>query len=50
MNGNVAKKRGWYSSPVDDQAHVLAKELIALHPDVLVGNSTPATAALLRER
>jgi putative tryptophan/tyrosine transport system substrate-binding protein len=32
-----------------DQAHVLAKELIALHPDVLVGNSTPATAALLRE-
>jgi ABC-type uncharacterized transport system substrate-binding protein len=32
-----------------DQAHILAKELIALHPDVLVGNSTPATAALLRE-
>ncbi|MGC2076411.1 MAG: ABC transporter substrate-binding protein [Xanthobacteraceae bacterium] len=32
-----------------DQAQVLAKELIALHPDVLVGNSTPATAALLRE-
>jgi ABC transporter substrate binding protein len=32
-----------------DQAQVLAKELIALHPDVLIGNSTPATAALLRE-
>jgi putative ABC transport system substrate-binding protein len=32
-----------------DQAQVLAKELIFLHPDVLVGNSTPATAALLRE-
>jgi putative tryptophan/tyrosine transport system substrate-binding protein len=32
-----------------DQAQLLAKELIALHPDVLVGNSTPATAALLRE-
>jgi len=27
----------------------MAKELIALRPDVLVGNSTPATAALLRE-
>jgi putative ABC transport system substrate-binding protein len=32
-----------------DQAQVLAKELIALHPDVLVGNSTPATTALLHE-
>jgi putative ABC transport system substrate-binding protein len=32
-----------------DQAQVFAKELIALHPDVLVGNSTPATAALLHE-
>jgi putative tryptophan/tyrosine transport system substrate-binding protein len=31
------------------QAQVLAKELIALQPDVLVGNSTPATFALLRE-
>ena len=32
-----------------DQAHRFAKELIALRPDVLVGNSTPATAALLCE-
>jgi ABC-type uncharacterized transport system substrate-binding protein len=32
-----------------DQALVFAKELVALKPDVLVGNSTPATAALLRE-
>jgi putative tryptophan/tyrosine transport system substrate-binding protein len=31
------------------QAQVFAKKLVALHPDVLVGNSTPATAALLRE-
>jgi putative ABC transport system substrate-binding protein len=31
------------------QAQVSAKELIALQPDVLVGNSTPATAALLQE-
>src|SRR6266480_3255041 len=32
-----------------DQAQVFAKELVDLQPDVLVGNSTPATAALLRE-
>src|SRR5215210_608962 len=32
-----------------DQARLFAKELIALQPDVLIGNSTPATAALLRE-
>jgi putative tryptophan/tyrosine transport system substrate-binding protein len=32
-----------------DQAQIYAKELIALQPDVLVGNSTPATAALLHE-
>jgi putative ABC transport system substrate-binding protein len=31
------------------QAQLLAKERVALHSDVLVGNSTPATAALLRE-
>jgi putative tryptophan/tyrosine transport system substrate-binding protein len=32
-----------------NQAQVFAKELVALKPDVLVGNSTPATAALLTE-
>lgn len=32
-----------------DQAQVLAKELVDLGPDVLVGNSTPSSAALLRE-
>ena len=32
-----------------DQAQVFAKELVAFRPNVLVGNSTPATAALLRE-
>jgi putative ABC transport system substrate-binding protein len=32
-----------------DQARLFARELIALRPDVLVSNSTPATAALLRE-
>jgi putative tryptophan/tyrosine transport system substrate-binding protein len=32
-----------------DQARSFAQELVALRPDALVGNSTPATAALLRE-
>jgi ABC-type uncharacterized transport system substrate-binding protein len=32
-----------------DQAHLFAKELVALRPNVLVGNSTPASVALLRE-
>src|SRR5438034_7273714 len=32
-----------------DQAQVYAKELVALRPAILVGNSTPAAAALLRE-
>src|SRR5262249_57901409 len=32
-----------------DQAQVFAKELVALRPDVLVANSTPATSALVRE-
>src|SRR5258708_6792632 len=32
-----------------DQAQRFANELLALRPDILVGNSTPATAALLRE-
>jgi putative ABC transport system substrate-binding protein len=32
-----------------DQAQLFAKELVTLRPDVLVGNSTPASAALLRE-
>jgi putative ABC transport system substrate-binding protein len=32
-----------------DQAQLFAKELVALRPDILVGNSTPATAALLDE-
>jgi ABC-type uncharacterized transport system substrate-binding protein len=32
-----------------DQAPRCAQELVALRPDILVGNSTPATAALLHE-
>jgi putative ABC transport system substrate-binding protein len=32
-----------------DQAQLFAKELIALRPNVLVGNSTPASVALLQE-
>ena len=33
-----------------DEAQRFAKELVALHPDVLLGNSTPAAAALLPRR
>jgi putative ABC transport system substrate-binding protein len=37
-------------APADpDQARTFAKELVAWRPDVQVGNSTPATAALLNE-
>jgi putative ABC transport system substrate-binding protein len=32
-----------------DQAQRFAKELVTSRPDILVGNSTPATAALLQE-
>jgi putative tryptophan/tyrosine transport system substrate-binding protein len=32
-----------------DQYQVLAKELVALHPDVILANTTPITAALQRE-
>src|SRR5262245_15843093 len=32
-----------------DQARILAKELVALQPDVIFSNSTPVTAALQRE-
>src|SRR5262245_51197090 len=38
-----------FAPATPDQAQLSAKELVALHPDVLVGNSTPAAAALLRE-
>jgi ABC transporter substrate binding protein len=43
----------WRSAGPRDALHhapqVYAKELVALRPDILVGNSTPAAAALLRE-
>jgi putative tryptophan/tyrosine transport system substrate-binding protein len=38
-----------FAPATPDQAQIYAKELIALQPDVLVGNSTPATAALLHQ-
>ena len=38
-----------FAPATPEQAQLFAKELVVLHPDVLVGNSTPATAALLRE-
>ncbi|HEU0156181.1 MAG TPA: ABC transporter substrate-binding protein [Stellaceae bacterium] len=38
-----------FSAANPAEAGTFAKELVALHPDVLVGNSTPSTAALLHE-
>src|SRR5262249_11455201 len=53
------EKRGWSEdrnlrieyrfAPAGAQAQVLAKELVALHPEVIFGIPTPAVAALQRE-
>jgi putative ABC transport system substrate-binding protein len=53
------EKRGWSEgrnvhidyrfAPASSQAQVLAKELVGLHPDVILSHSTPITAALQRE-
>ena len=53
------EKRGWSEgrnvridyrfAPDSAQVQVLAKELVALQPDVILANSTPVTAALQRE-
>jgi len=53
------EKRGWSEgrdvridarfAPAGTQAQALAKELVALQPDVILAHSTPVTAALQRE-
>ena len=53
------EKRGWSEdrnvridyrfAPAGAHAQVLAKELVALQPDVILAHSTPVTAALQRE-
>src|SRR6266478_6749327 len=53
------EKRGWFEgrnvrvdyrfAPAGAQVQVLAKELVALQPDVILAHSTPVTAALQRE-
>jgi putative tryptophan/tyrosine transport system substrate-binding protein len=53
------EKRGWSEdrnvridirfAPATAQAQMLAKELVALQPDVILAHSTPVTAALQRE-
>ena len=53
------EKRGWSEgsnvridyrfAPASAQAQTLAKELVALQPDVILSQSTPVTAALQRE-
>src|SRR5215510_3083125 len=53
------EKRGWSEgrnvhidtrfAPASARAEVLAKELVALQPDVILAHTTPVTAALQRE-
>jgi putative ABC transport system substrate-binding protein len=53
------ERRGWFEShnvqieyrfaPAGDRAQGLAKELVALQPDVIVAQSTPVVAAVQRE-
>jgi putative tryptophan/tyrosine transport system substrate-binding protein len=53
------EKRGWWEgrnvrieyrfAPASARVQVLAKELVALQPDVILANSTPVTAVLQRE-
>src|SRR5262249_23493065 len=39
-----------WANPADPESmHRYAKELVALHPDLILSHSTPATAALLQE-
>ena len=47
--GNIRIDYRFASAPNADQAHVLARELIALRPDVIVAQSTPVTAAFQQE-
>jgi putative tryptophan/tyrosine transport system substrate-binding protein len=46
---NVRIDYRFASAPNPDQARVLAKQLIALRPDVIVAQSTPVTAAFQQE-
>src|SRR5215469_11777541 len=58
---NELQKLGWadgrnlridtrWAAPADSESmHRLAKELVALQPDLLLSQSTPATTALLQE-
>jgi putative tryptophan/tyrosine transport system substrate-binding protein len=42
-------KEDYRFAPAGTQAHLLARELVALQPDVILAQSTPATAALKPE-
>jgi putative ABC transport system substrate-binding protein len=46
---NVLIDYRFASAPNADQAQVLARELLALHPDVILANSTSVTAAFQHE-
>jgi putative ABC transport system substrate-binding protein len=47
--GNLRIDTRWAAPADPDSMHRLAKELIALRPDLLLSQSTPATTALLQE-
>jgi putative tryptophan/tyrosine transport system substrate-binding protein len=48
IGSNVRIEQRWTDADVD-RARAFARELVALQPDVLLGSTTPVTAALLRE-
>jgi putative ABC transport system substrate-binding protein len=49
MEGNNIQIDYRWSAGDADRMHELAKELVALHPDVIFSRSTPVTAALLKQ-
>src|SRR5262245_8615301 len=49
VNGrNIRLEYRWTEGAVD-RIHAIAKELVDLHPDVIIAHSTPVAAALQRE-
>src|ERR1700675_3933393 len=46
---NLRMEVRWATPGNADQMRMFAKELVALHPELILGGSTPATAALRRE-
>ena len=47
--GNLRIDTRWANPAEPESMHRFAKELVALQPDLILSQSTPATAALLQE-